>query len=163
MSDKDEFFLTVLRDLPLDPAFVRGLFDGIGRLVGPGPGYIALHRCYVSIGMPEYVEVRDQLNAITRDWFQRNYAEYRPGFDPYVPPSTFDAEPEYRFPVAQYVRDSADIDKNLVIQVDAVHTPKGSFLEFLTQFGEKRLKKYADLVGVELEIWDGRLADRWGD
>lgn len=108
-----------------------------------------------------YEKLRSALNEVTGNWLGSVGAFRNPDFDPFQRPGSFGKEDLYRYPVAQRYRPSAPPDEDLGVQVDVVHTPAGSYLEFFSNLGRERLDHCARIAQVEIEHWDGPLFSRW--
>jgi len=151
----------ILPGLPAEPDLPALLADGLLRLGLAGEDSFESIDFIVMEYEEPYCLLRPRLNAVARGWNCEIPACYHQGFDPFLSPPEPPAGEEYRFPVAVYVKRGNWTDEP-TIQVDVVHDQAGSYLEFLSVEGEKRLRHYAKLAEVELEMWNGPLADRWG-
>lgn len=151
----------IVPEIPADAELWPRLIDSLRRLGWTDPGVIESVQLIVKEYEERYVLLRPRLNAIVGGWNCEIPGWYREGFDPYSSPPVPPPGEEYRYPVAMYLKPGRTSDEP-TLQVDVVHTATGSFLEFLSADGEKRLRNYSELAGVDLEIWRGPLADRWG-
>ena len=148
------------RDLPADLDFLTGLSRAMERDGWTSPGCVldASFRARDEAG--RYMEWRDAFNAATDDWNFGISGWYREGFDPYAAPPEPHAFEERRYPAAAYVSRAGDCEAP-ILQIDVVHVGEGSFLEFQSARGPATVRKYAELAGLDVELWKGRPADRW--
>jgi hypothetical protein len=141
-----------LLDIPEDPSLPERLSDGLGRL-GLSDTAVQFAAIHAADYEETYDVMRARLNAIAGGWICDFSAWYRAGFDPYLTPPEPPPGEEYRYPIAE---------RDPYIQVDMVHAPEGSFLEFASPRGEAPVRYYADLADAEVEFWRGEPANRGG-
>ena len=124
-----------------------------------------------------YRDLRARLNAITGGW---NYDYFRAwfsdGFDPFTTPPVPPEGEEYRYPILVRARslsddlseaEEYDFGENeqdeACVQVDVAHEASGSDFEYSSKHqGPADLRAFAAKAGLELEIWEGPPALRWG-
>lgn len=107
----------------------------------------------------DYEKLRPLLNRLSTNWHSDWPVYYSEHFDIFLRPSEIPTDTlECRFPVIQILSKSLLGPK---LQVDVVHRPSCSSLEFLSIEGEPVLNKAAKAAGVKLEMWEGPLHLRW--
>lgn len=152
----------VFKGLPADPDFLRQFATRFAELPGMTPDAQDWRVLTVGEHGPGYSKWRSRLNQVTCDWNQSVFAYRDRQFDPYKRPADWAGEREQRFPLLQRSSNSAAAENHLIIQVDLVHAPEGSFLEFLSHRGAKVIHEYAKHAGEPLTFWDRPLSSRWG-
>ena len=82
-------------------------------------------------------------------------ANYKPGFDPLVPPSWLNQC--VRYPLLRNV----DKAQDLLWQIDIVHTETESFFDVQSSQGREYLEAFLKEHNLVGEIWDGAFPERW--
>ena len=152
----------VMHGLPADSDLPGRIAYAMDRLGWSEPGVTEEIGFVVFERDEAYDAFRERINALAVGWSSEISGYYRDGFDPFFSPPYPMVGDEYRYEVAAYRRRNKETSKDTVLQVDVVHAPEGTYLEFLTVEGEKRIRHYAESAGLDFEIWKGELASRWG-
>lgn len=110
-------------------------------------------------GISLYDQYRPLLNNMSSQWHTQLDACYRDNFDVFRRPEEIPADcGEIRYPVIAIPNKEHDGPK---LQIDVVHRPSVSSLEFHSTDGEAVLNKAAKAAGVKLKMWEGPLHLRW--
>ena len=144
--------------------FVHGLkgwpilWETVSNVVNSGLN--AARSVELCFGVPaaEFASAVPYLNSSCPGWNYGVWHNY--SRDPFEFPSDLDRSKTYRCPVL--VKEHQTLYEPQ-LQVDVLHTPNGSFLELMSCDSRQYLEKVADKVGIELEFWEGRPEERWGE
>ncbi|MFV0443489.1 MAG: hypothetical protein ACK5Q5_07955 [Planctomycetaceae bacterium] len=109
--------------------------------------------------MPKYVKACAEIGRPCDSW--KFVGEYRKQFSPYTCPS-YPTTDVVSYPVLEAHQLRVLSPAKLYLRASMVWKGQEGFLELQTTEGPEYLQEIADAAGVEIEIWDGPLADRWG-
>lgn len=104
---------------------------------------------------------RARLNADTTSWVTSPNPGYQKDFDPFTRPDWATDDDPVRCPVLFWYDHTPEQDTVPVLQVDVIHTSRGSFLELQSIRGRKKMNEFIKVAGVPFEFWEGPPHLRW--
>jgi hypothetical protein len=120
---------------------------------------------YQSLGLGAPIKdlenIRPRLNAFATSWVSRTDIGYKTGFDPFVRPDWATDDDPVRCPVLFWYDRTPEQDTVPVLQVDVIHTSRGSFLELQSIRGRKKMNEFIKVAGIPFEFWEGPPHLRW--